>query len=63
MPALFIFRGLYRKTGLVFLDTVTTDISMQKCKSISTLDDTGTKKETLLPEQGFRFLFFEIIKI
>jgi hypothetical protein len=58
MPALFIFRGLYRKTGLVFLDTVTTDISMQKCKSISTLDDTGTKKETLLREARFPLFIF-----
>jgi len=58
MPVLFIFRGLYRKTGLVFLDTVTTDISMQKCKSISTLDDTGTKKETLLREARFLLFIF-----
>jgi len=58
MPALFIFRGLYRKTGLVFLDTVTTDISMQKCKSISTLDDTSTKKETLLWEARFPLFIF-----
>jgi len=58
MPALFIFRGLYRKTGLVFLDTVTTDISMQKCKSISTLDDTGTKKRTLAPGSKVSAFYF-----
>jgi hypothetical protein len=61
MPALFIFRGLYRKTGLVFLDTVTTDISMQKCKSISTLDDTGTKKRNLA--SGSKVSAFYFLKL